>query len=48
LSKFDEIKSNKDLYKEEDYKDEKDLLKKMQTWFAYSEKVFKEVIEDHS
>ena len=45
---FDEIKSNKDLYKEEDYKDEKDLLKKMQTWFAYSEKVFKQVIEDHS
>jgi hypothetical protein len=45
---FDEIKSNKDLYKEEDYKDEKDLIKKIQTWFAYSEKVFKEVIEDHS
>ena len=45
---FDEIKSNKDLYKEEDYKDEKDLLKKMQNWFAYSEKVFKQVIEDHS
>ena len=45
--RFDEIKSNKDLYKEESYTDEKDLLKKMQAWFAYSEKVFKEVIEDN-
>ena len=43
---LDEIKSNTKLYKEEDYKDEKDLLKKIQTWFAYSEKVFKQVIED--
>lgn len=45
--RFDEIKSNKNLYKEESYTDEKDLLKKMQNWFAYSEKVFKEVIEDN-
>ena len=45
--RFDEIKSNKDLYKEESYTDEKDLLKKMQAWFAYSEKVFKEVLEDN-
>jgi hypothetical protein len=44
--RFDEIKSNKNLYKEESYTDEKDLLKKMQNWFMYSEKVFKEVIED--
>lgn len=44
---FDEIKSNTKLYKEEDYKDEKDLLKKIQYWFAYSEKVFKQVIEDN-
>lgn len=43
---LDEIKSNTKLYKEEDYKDENDLLKKIQTWFAYSEKVFKQVIED--
>lgn len=43
---FNELKSNKDLYKEESYTDEKDLLKKMQNWFAYSEKVFLEVIED--
>lgn len=43
---FNELKSNKDLYKEESYTDEKDLLKKMQNWFAYSEKVFNEVIED--
>ncbi len=44
--KLDELKSNKNLYKEESYTDEKDLLKKMQTWFAYSEKVFDKVIED--
>jgi hypothetical protein len=44
--RFSELKSNKNLYKEESYTDEKDLLKKMQNWFAYSEKVFKEVIED--
>lgn len=41
------IKSNKNLYKEESYTDEKDLLKKMQNWFMYSDKVFKEVIEDN-
>lgn len=45
---LDELKSNKDLYKEESYTDEKDLLKKMQNWFAYSEKIFKQVIEDKS
>ena len=45
--RFDEIKSNKNLYKEESYTDEKDLLKKMQNWFMYSDKVFKEVIEDN-
>jgi hypothetical protein len=44
---FNEIKSNTDLYKEENYKDEKDLIKKIQTWFAYSEKVFNQVIEDN-
>ena len=44
--RFDEIKSNKNLYKEESYTDEKDLLKKMQNWFMYSDKVFKEVLED--
>ena len=44
---LDELKTNNDLYKEESYTDEKDLLKKMQTWFAYSEKVFKEVLEDN-
>ena len=45
--RFDEIKSNKNLYKEESYTDEKDLLKKMQNWFMYSDKIFKEVIEDN-
>ena len=45
--RFDEIKSNKNLYKEESYTDEKDLLKKMQNWFMYSDKVFKEVLEDN-
>ena len=45
--RFDEIKSNKNLYKEESYNDEKDLLKKMQNWFMYSDKVFKEVLEDN-
>ena len=44
--RFDEIKSNKNLYKEESYTDEKDLLKKIQNWFMYSDKIFKEVIED--
>ena len=41
---FNELKSNKNLYKEESYTDEKDLLKKMQNWFTYSEKVFKELM----
>jgi len=39
-------KDHPKLYNQEKYKDEGDLLKKMQSWFVYTDKVFKEVMND--
>jgi len=44
---LDEIKKeHPKLYKEETYTNEEDLLKKMQSWFVYTDKVFKDVMDD--
>lgn len=45
--KLDEIKKDHPkLYSQETYTDEKDLLKKIQSWYSYTDKVFKEVMDD--
>lgn len=45
--KLDEIKKDHPkLYSQDKYTDEQDLLKKMQSWFSYTDKVFKEVMDD--
>jgi hypothetical protein len=45
---LNDLKSNRDLYAEDTYKDEADLIKKMQAWFSKAEKILKEIKDDRS
>jgi hypothetical protein len=44
---LNDLKSNRDLYAEDTYKDETDLIKKMQAWFSKAEKLLKEIKADY-